>query len=67
MAVMQPRENVYISTQIENITDFVFTCVREREREKESGVGGLLGQFNCYPQFACLFDYELVQVMGFIP
>jgi len=27
MAVMQPRENVYISTQIENITEFVFVCL----------------------------------------
>lgn len=30
MAVMQPRENVYISTQIENITEFVFVCVCAR-------------------------------------
>ena len=29
MAVMQPRENVYISTQIENITESVFVCVFE--------------------------------------
>lgn len=27
MAVMQPRENVYISTQIENTTEFVCVCV----------------------------------------
>lgn len=26
MAVMQPKENVYISTQIENITEFAFVC-----------------------------------------
>lgn len=26
MAVMQPRENVCISTQIENITGFLFVC-----------------------------------------
>lgn len=26
MAVMEPGENVYISTQIENITEFVFVC-----------------------------------------
>lgn len=27
MAVMEPRENVCVSTQIENITEFVFVCI----------------------------------------
>lgn len=27
MAVMQPKENVCVSTQIENITEFVFVCL----------------------------------------
>lgn len=66
MAVMQPRENVYISTQIENITESVFVCVFECACVCVCvRVDGLFAPLHSYPQFPCLFDYELVQVMGF--
>lgn len=69
MAVMQPRENVYISTQIENITESVFVCLWVQVCVYVHSrvcvcVHGMFAPLHSYPQFPCLFDYELVPSYG---